>query len=149
VTAGEDAVFSITVSVESLTEFDAADLVIGSDDVTDLTFSYSDAWMAAMSSVAPVSYDNSLYLQDALLSSNNSTPVGASLLVGTLTVDTTGLADGDYIVKVDPSVDGFSALWLSGVDDPLAGSGMVHVVPEPFSLALLSMAVIAGYLRRR
>ena len=50
--AGTDAQFNITLSVETLAEFNLADLIIGWNESPDLSFEFSPAWTAAMSRIS-------------------------------------------------------------------------------------------------
>jgi hypothetical protein len=71
---------------------------------------------------------------------------GEMLLMGMLTVDATGLPEGSYAVGVyNPS----SVLANTArAEDPLSGEGVVRVIPEPATLALLGVGGLA-FLRRR
>ncbi len=121
VLAGTDVMFTVTVASPS--GFDAADIVLGSNDATDLQFVYSAAWTTAFSTVTTLSFDTGFYAQDLFAGGNNATSVGTSMVLGTLTVKTAGMANGTYQVSIDHTLDsGISALWLASVKDLLSDS---------------------------
>lgn len=148
VSAGTDAQFNLTLSVETLAGFNLADVVIGSNEVPDLSFEFSPAWTAAMSTVTGPMYDNGFYTQDAYVGGNSTASVGKSLLLGTLTVKTDELADGDYIIQIDGASDATSVLGLDANTEELAGFATIHI-PEPSCIGLLAVAGFIGLLRRR
>ncbi len=147
--AGTPALFDVYVAVESLPAFDAADILIGSNEVPDLSFSYSPDWEAAMAGfVAPVTYDIGTYGQDVFVGGFSiAGAIQGSLWVGTLTVETTGLAAGDYPIVVDGTADGMSRLTLAGNGENLSGAGTVRI-PEPATLALLAFGAMVLSRRR-
>lgn len=123
VTPGTEVRLTVSVSVESLNGFDAADILIGSDGATDLDFVYSESWQTAFDNVTPPSADNGLYAQDVFVGGNNPSPVGSSLLLGTVVVDTTGMGEGTFEVRIDPAIVlEVSSLILSGTHEGLLGS---------------------------
>lgn len=129
VEAGTNIVFQVTVAVSTLPGFDAADVVIGSDDATDLAFSYSSQWTSAFSTVSTPTFDVGFYAQDVFVGGNHSASVGTSLLLGTITVNTTGMANGAYQLRIENSVDGVSTLARSGTPEALNGSGAFTIGP--------------------
>lgn len=149
VPAGTPALFDVYVAVESLSAFDAADILIGSNDVPDLSFAYSPDWEAAMAGfVTPITYDSGAYGQDVFVGGFSvAGAIQGSLWVGTLTVDTTGLVEGDYPVFVDGTTDGMSRLTLAGNWEPLSGAGTVRI-PEPATVGLLAFGVLVVSRRR-
>ncbi len=148
VVAGQPAQFDVTVSVETLDEFNVADIIIGANAVTDLTFEYSAEWQAAFANVTAPVYDVGFYTHDVFVGGNNPTAVGTSLMLGTVTIDTTGLTEGDYTVEINSSFDGTTALGRDDETEDLVGIGTVRIVPEPGSLMLLGL-VGTILLRRR
>lgn len=148
VDAGTDAQFNITLSVQTLAEFNLADLIIGSNEVPDLSFEFSPAWTAAMSTLTGPMYDNGFYAQDVYVGGSSTASVGTSLLLGTLTVKTDGLPDGDYIISIDGANDATSVLGMNADSEELNGFGTIHI-PEPSCLGLLLAAGFIACLRRR
>ncbi len=79
----------------------------------------------------------------------------APLLEATLTIDTTGLAEGEYSFLVSAAEDrnrigtGLSGLGRGFSFDPLEGAGFLNVVPEPMTLSLLGLGALALLRRRR
>jgi hypothetical protein len=149
VQAGTPALFDVYVAVESLSAFDAADILIGSNEVADLSFAYSPEWEAAMAGfVTPITYDSGVYGQDVFVGGFRvAGAIEGSLWVGTLTVDTAGLAVGDYPIVVDGVADGMSRLTLAGNWEPLSGMGTVRI-PEPATLVLLAIGGLVVARRR-
>jgi hypothetical protein len=153
--SGTPATLDVTVATASLPNIDSVDLVIGWNRTQDLTFAYSAAFVAAMTtylqnppydeSLYPAGYTNSMYMSGA----KNGGIGATSILVGTLTLQTTGLALGDYPVTVSYATDTTSQLAYQGTNDSLNGTGTIHVVPEPASLMLLGLSAAAGLRRRR
>lgn len=128
VPSGTSVQFDVTVAVESLAQFDGADIIIGSNTATDIGFTYSAAWTAAFANVTTPFFDTGFYAQDVFVGGNNATPVGASLLLGTITIDTTGMTPGAYQVKIDHTVDfDISALALQGTKDFLLGTATFNI----------------------
>ena len=72
------------------------------------------------------------------------------LQVGLLDIDLTGLVDGTYTVVFDSVVDGgLSGVGNRGVLEPLMGTFTVTIVPEPATLSLIGLGLLATVLRRR
>ena len=155
VPAGTPAVFDILIT-SGVGNFDAADLIIGVDNlggaVPGITlFEYDPAWVSAFASIIdPPQYGSGTfpaYVDFAYVGGSNQASVGASVMLGSIALDTTGLPNGDYPVRID-SNDGFSELTLGGVGEDLSGYGTIHI-PEPGSLALLGLGMVVGLRRRR
>ncbi len=143
VPAGTPALFELYVAAESLSAFDAADILIGSNDVPDLSFTYSPLWEAVMAGyVTPITYDSGTYGQDVFVGGFcMAGAIQGGLWVGTLTVETAGLPAGDYPIVVDGNADGMSRLTLAGNWEPLSGMGTVRI-PEPASVGLLACGAL-------
>ena len=123
VTPGTPVVFNVSVAAQTLSGFDAADIVIGSNAASDLSFAYSLAWQAAFNRVTPPT-PLGLYAQDVFVGGNNPLSVGQSMALGTLTVHTVGLVEGTYDVRVDANLrPDLSSLVLAGVHEDLSGIG--------------------------
>ena len=96
VQAGETTTLEVTVA-GATSMFDTADILIGSDDLTLVDFVYSAAWEDAFQNVTPPNPSGAGFYaaSDLFLGGNNPQLLDfPSLLVGTLTIDTTGLDPG-------------------------------------------------------
>jgi hypothetical protein len=128
---GADMVFEVTVAVTGLSGFNTADVIIGANNVTDLTFAYSAAWLSAFASVTTPQYDIGFYQQSVFVGGNHPTSVGASLQLGSVTIHTACLPPGDYRIDISNASDGFSTLGLNGQPEPLNGFATFAVVGPP------------------
>ncbi len=129
---GTDVVFEVTLAVDVLEEFNTADAIIGSNDAADIGFEYSAEWSAAFTNVTPPFFDIGVYDQDVFVGGNNTSPVGVALLLGTVTVNTAGMSEGAYNVRIDNTVDsGFSRLGLDAAHEPLDGAGVFTIQCSP------------------
>ncbi len=136
--------------------------VISAGDVVGLElvrFVY-DSEIVGQSFFPPSTLDNvrsDIYLDDitAGIFINHFRPGGPVLTdlgpvrIGSLTVDTTGLADGKYQVIVDANLDQQSVAASRQGFDLLFGVGSIHVVPEHATISLLGLASLALIRRRR
>ena len=147
----EAAVYDIIVSSSDLGEFDTVAMVLGTDD--PLAFSFDYAISFRYSHYPPARFF--IYTNDINFGGNNFNLWTAPLLVGTLTIDTTGLAEGNYSFGVSSSEEanrvgvGLSALGAGFNTEPLEGVGLLNIVPEPATLALLGVGSVALLRRRR
>ena len=153
VPAGTNVIFDVTVTVGTLSGFDAADVVIGASNAFDLSFAYSAQWTSAFSTVSNPSFDVGFYPQDVFVGGNNPTSVGTTKLLGTVTVDTTGLVDGVYQLRIDNATDSVSTLARAGSAEPLNGSVnfIVAAIPVPTAgtwgvVAMSLLVLTAGTL---
>ena len=153
VTAG--TTISVAAELTSVTlPFHAAQILIGSNAATDLDFpSFDSTWSATFPSLS-VTYDRpdvGGFLQEVYLEADNQSPspeFATSFDIGTLTIDTTGMTNGNYSVIVD-STD--SAVILYGeeiITESIGGSFNFTIVPEPATLALMALGA-AALIRRR
>lgn len=159
------ATFDVTIESSAIDVFTAVELIFGSDSLTIAGdgFTYSgDTIGAVIDSVlnggagstqaAPFGcfdVNSCLYANEAFVGAFASDGFPNTLLLGTLTVDAAGLDIGEYLVMVDSERDGDVSKVADATDiDLLNGIGIVHVVPEPATIALLGLGAI-GLLRRR
>ena len=131
----------------TLDTFDAVDFVVGSNDGLDLTDFVIDpsvtAFFSTINNPGPGIYGDDIKVGWF------GTPNQPGAILGTLTVDTTGLADGIYDLVINADIDGGQSKFTSGLDvDMVMGEHRVVITPEPATLSLLGLAAL-GFLRRR
>ncbi len=141
----------LSVSLGGLTSFEGAAIFIGADGVTDLLFAVSPGWSSTFNVTGPL-FDTQpgLYEDDVLIQSDNAFPLATDgIVLGTLTIDTTGMvAGGPHTVVIDQNE---SFLGFFGGEEPIiedvTGSFSFMLTPEPSSLLLLLLG--GAGLRRR
>ncbi len=129
--------------------FDAVDIVFGAEQVPFMGFDYDSTWPFA--TAEPPAFNIGIYPHDMYVTSNDANLATSPRAFGTVMVDPRDLAPGDYIIQVNHAIDGdFSQLLARGTGDPLLGSAVLRVVPEPASLSLLALGALAAlHLRKR
>ena len=139
--------------------FGSFDFVMGSNDGLQLTSFELDAGVLALTSPGfpPSILDNQrsdIYLDDiqvaAFLLLGAIDTSGGPARIGSLTVDTTGLAESEtpYQVIVDANFDQQSGA-NNGPTALLFGTASVNVIPEPATISLLGLASLALIPRRK
>ncbi|MGD2109659.1 MAG: PEP-CTERM sorting domain-containing protein [Phycisphaerae bacterium] len=130
-------IFTTEMSVAAAdveTAFENVDVIVGSDDLELMDFEFPfDVFCFDFSPCwAP---DEGTYASGIKIGFFGS-PQSVGLVLGTLTVDATGLPNGTYYILVDSNRDGGRS-GLGATAEPLFGQAAVHIVPEPGTLALL------------
>ncbi|MGB2984397.1 MAG: PEP-CTERM sorting domain-containing protein [Phycisphaerae bacterium] len=167
---GDDAVFQVSVASTVGGPFEAVFAILGTlDPSLTLSFAYDPGFESTATQTPPMPMAYGIYAGgsgvDLGVGGNNTLAPGwsAPLTLGTLTVGTAGagLVAGDtreIFADFDKEVQ-YGGLGLSTVlpfggqayvdDEALVGGiGIINVVPEPATLALLALGGIA-VLRRR
>jgi hypothetical protein len=162
---GEPAVFEVSVASTTLSPFDAVTLWIQADyPDSAMQFDYAASFLASATLPPPPPMGGCKWWDcgiivggNRLVAPTDPTAWRAPLLVGTLTVGTTGMAPGSFF-DVFVSGDGeekiigspLSVVASAEGQEALNGSGRVMIVPEPgmlLMLAVASAASVAGHWR--
>jgi hypothetical protein len=158
VNEGDDAVFEVFVQSSSLASFDTVFMVVGSDEGLPLNFQFAQSFLNLTTLVPADPTSFGVYPSDSAFGGNRfaNPAFTAPLLVGTLTVDTTGLGLGavrDVFVSAERETEMIGSplsLVASGaVQDPLSGTGQFTIVPEPATMMMLGLGGLAAAYRRR
>lgn len=135
VAPGTPVQFNVTIAAQTLLGFNTADIVIGTNHARALSFAYSPAWQSAFVYVTPPTPDLGFrfYAQYVFVGGSNSASVGRSIALGVVTIDTTGLIEGTYEVRIDADLlpDRISALSLNEAREDVSGLGVFTVVCPP------------------
>lgn len=152
---GGTVAFDVSLSSEILSEFDAANIVFGSNTALTLgSFVYDDAFVDMSAFVMDPPIPAGFYVSELRVGGFSTTGAygAASVPFGTLTV-TAGPFDpvgsNSHVVWVDSALDAnTSSLILHRDSEPVIGFGVVNVTPEPAALTLLGLCGL-GFLHRR
>ena len=129
---------SMELAIESsaFEEFEAVDIIVGSNDgVRIVDFEWAE-FTRFFSSSEP---DTSVYASGWRLGYFALPTSSAPFLLGTLTIDFSGLPGGSYFIEVDSDRDGGRSSLASGNElEPLFGFAVVYAgIPEPSTMFLL------------
>lgn len=136
VAQGDSVGFDVSVDLEQslLTAYTGVDLLVGWDQAGDVTFEYSRQFRDAMNLAVldPPMYDRGHYTNDAQIGGASSSPLDHVLLVGRVVLHTTGMAPGEYEVRIDANRDGgISQLSFGSEREPVFGRGTVQITAGP------------------
>ncbi len=153
---GGVAVFDVSLSVEELDVFDAANVIFGSWSLAIVDFVYDEAFTQLSAWVAPPTpagfYPSEMFVRG--FAPNGEVYGSVDVPFGTLTVNVLPFdpvldEPQQHWVFVDSSQDAGTSSLIHDLDveQRLRGGGAVNVVPEPAALTLLGLSTL-GFLRR-
>ena len=149
---------TIDVTMDAATNpISAFGMLIGSDGPVITAFAvdptFTGLWTGSATDVpGPGLYTSDVYTEGFVLV-GLFPAVNLPQFVGTITIDATGLALGDYTILVDGDsvLDDMRSVVAdpnTGAKETLFGMATVTVIPEPATIALLGFGAVA-LLRRR
>lgn len=151
-TISTTAIVDVSVQAGAIGLMQTVDMAIGSDNVMITGFTYDPGFITATAfrttpnfTFAQAIYDSSVTVGGFFTNAVNG------ILVGRVAIDAAGLAPGDYTIGVSSVTDnGISALGAPDGEtiEQLLGSVRVGLVPEPATLSLLGLGVLALVRRR-
>jgi len=102
VSQGDVAEFTVTITTTAMTEFDAIDILISSDQALSLSFDYDVTFNSSFPATTPIPFG--LFASDLILGGFRIDRWQPPVLLGTLRVDTATLPPGTYaqIIGVRP-----------------------------------------------
>ncbi len=158
VNAGDVIAVDLELSWTDAPQFDNVYIVLYQDpdtntqDVSDLTLALGQDWTDAYpsSAVADEVAANQGYPQSLTLEAHdNPTLPQMNLALGTLSIDTAGMALGTYTVDIEPGLSELNNTDEEPIQELVTGTFEFTIIPEPAALSLLALGslMIAG--RRR
>jgi len=150
---GGQATFDVSVSSETIGNWDATSLLFGTDSssltVSDFVFSTN---MTDIQAFPPFVTPNTDVYSSGLLAGIFLLEGVNNMTVGTLTVDVAGDAvpESVHTVMVDSGRDNDLSNIASGLNqEGLQGTGTITITPEPATLGLLGLGGLAVLRRRK
>lgn len=145
--------FGVSVATGAGIDFESVDMIVGSDTISldPADWAYSAAATTAFGPFIGTPADQPIY-PDGIGGIGGFAfmgPVTSPFDLGTLAVDASTLPLGDHYLSVDGDRDdGRSGVAYGTESERIFGSAVIHVVPEPMTIALLGLGAV-GLLRRR
>lgn len=155
VSPGTPVTFSINL-IPGLASYNNATIIIGTN-AAGIYFEYDDDWINHFSGVSDTygyMIDTGIYEDEhdvSMWSSmwSNDAPITNSLILGTVTLYTDGLANTSCWVKIDYDKDECSLLNDIDFSSPIFGYAEIVITPEPGTMMLLGFSFLYGLKLRR